>query len=174
MKKILCLLSVVFLFAQCRKDAIGVKLEYRDNFTIGAGLTAPLTYVFYEDIDLDVDFFIDGEGITRDQVINVNPYSARLIVRQGSFNLDFIDRVEVYISPKGAGPDVPSSQKRQIFYHDEIPFNSGGNLELFPTLLNVKEEVFNEEFQLDIELTMRGTTPSNIEMQIEYSFNATY
>ena len=62
--------------------------------------------------------------------------------------------------------------RRNIFWHFNVPENTGDNLGLPPTEDDVKKYFNDSTFNILIKLQLRGAPLQNVETQFAFSFGA--
>ncbi|MEM6965706.1 MAG: hypothetical protein AAF573_13140, partial [Bacteroidota bacterium] len=62
--------------------------------------------------------------------------------------------------------------EKEIFYHNQIPRNSSGDLPLIGTLVDAKEFLEKESFGIRVEFILRDISPETIDMRLDFSFYA--
>ena len=169
MKKIIWLvLPFLFVFSNCKKDEnILFEMEYFYDFTITAGLNQFSGTHIFEVTDipsLSNALFIQN-GKTAEEINAINPGTA---VLKGIFSNPengYIQEVSVKIFSK----EEPTIE-REVFYRDQISFNSSGDLGLIGTLVNAKDYLEKDDFGIRIELRLRDISPETIEMRLDFNF----
>ena len=111
---------------------------------------------------------LQNSSATIEDINRVEPFFATLTSEDG-FELAFIQEISVRI----CNPEDPSRCDLEIFYLDNIPFNTGSRVELLPSLANLKE-FFDEEDRIIMELVLlrlRNFSPANFDLRFDFAFD---
>lgn len=82
-------------------------------------------------------------------------------------DLDLIEVIEINV----VNQDDPTDQ-REVFYFDPVPFGSKTEIQLFPSLPDIKRFVKDDTVLFKVELTFRRIPTQNIDIRIEMEFGA--
>ena len=171
MKKIYFLLiSATLLFSNCNKDdAILFEMKYFADFTIDAGLNPFSGTHIYEinNIKSNYDDYLSQNTTTNSTINIINPGESFLAAIFGGSRYDYVNELSVKIFSL----DDPDFEK-EIFYHNLIPENQSGTLNIIPTLVDVKEFLEKDAFSIRVEFKLREFSPETVETRIEFSFFA--
>ena len=171
MKKILLLLlPAILLFSNCSKnDDYLFEMKYFGDFTIDAGLNPFSGTHIYEikNIESNFDNYLSQNTATNSSITAVNPGTSFLASIFGDSQFKYAQEISVKIFSE----DDPDFEK-EIFYHNIIPQNHSGDLQLIGTLVNAKEFIEKEEFGIRIEFRLRDFTPETVDTRIDFSFFA--
>ncbi|MEM8526105.1 MAG: hypothetical protein AAGG68_15810 [Bacteroidota bacterium] len=165
-----------FLFLGCSKDSLRVafQMTYPQNrFTVPAGLNnLESHYTFFYNIPSNKSFFFNEIG--EDDILEITPAAARIRADQNLGDFSFAEEVVIRICEDNQVNigNVLEKCRREIFYRDNIPLNTGRQIELIPNGNNLKEALTQEEFTIVLVfLRMRTFTnisiPSNLELIFE-------
>ena len=144
-------------------------MKYINDFTISAGLNPFSGTHIFERINIpsnSLDFFAQNAATAAD-ISEINPGTAIL---SGIFmepENGYIQEISIKMFPMSD----PTFEK-EIFYHDQIPQNSSGDMPLIGTLVNAKDFLEEEEFGIRVELRLRDFSPESVEMRLNFSFFA--
>ena len=171
MKKIfLVALSCLFLFSNCKKDNNSLfEMKYINDFTISAGLNPFSGTHIFERTNIPsnaLDIFAQN-GVIESDLSEINPGVAILSGIFTNPDNGFIQEISIKMFPMSD----PSFEK-EIFYHNQIPQNSSGDLPLIGTLVNTKDFLVEETFGIKVELRLRDFSPESVEMRLDFSFFA--
>jgi len=163
--KIIFFLSLV-LITSCEKDELGLfEMSYMEDFTIQAGLnTFDAWYFELKNIDSNTDNYLSTFGFDRSEITKVDPKSARLVTLFSDVEYRFVQEVSVRLYQDDPG------DYQEIFYRENVPFNTKGEIGLLPTLVDAKEKLTQEKFNIQIRMEFRETPPEFVESRIEFDF----
>lgn len=166
MHRILFLFSLVLLFSNCGKDEpVLFTMPYQEVFEIPAGLNTIDNHHFViSSIVTNKTNLFDANNVTDEDVVTINPEACRLTsVLNGEYGFLFNVSVRMYT-------DDPDAYK-EIFYRDNIPMNTGGQLDLIPTLVNVRDFLVEETVTVEVVLIRpRVPSPEFIETIVRMDF----
>lgn len=168
MHRILFLFLATILFSNCGKDeTILFSMPYQDSFEIPAGLnTIDNHYFVLENIPTNKTSLFNANNVTDEDIVTINPESCRLTaVFNSEYGFLFDVSVRMYT-------DDPLDYK-EIFYRENIPENTGSQLDLIPTLVNVRDFMMEETFNVEIVLIRpRVPSPEFIDTIVKFEFAA--
>ena len=106
----------------------------------------------------------NANNVTDEDIVTINPQSCRLTsVLNGEYGFLFNVSVRMYT-------DNPSAYK-EIFFRDQVPSNTGGQLDLIPTLVNVRDFLVEETVTIEVVLIRpRVPSPEFIETIVRLDF----
>ena len=166
MQRILFFFSLIFLLSNCGKDEpVLFTMPYQQSFEIQAGLSTVDNHHFViSNIPTNKDNFFSVNNVTDEEVVIINPESCRLTsVLNSDYGFLFNVSVRMYTD----NPDA----YREIFYRDNVPSNTGTQLDLIPTLANVRDLLVGDNFTVEVVLERpRVPSPEFIETIIQMEF----
>ena len=166
MHKFLYLFSLVFLLTNCGKEEpVLFTMPYQETFEIPAGLNTIDTHHFVlANISSNKSSFFSANNVTDEDVVTINPEACRMTsVLNSEYGFLFNVSVRMYT-------DNPDAYK-EIFYRDNVPTNTGGQLDLIPTLVNVRDFLVAESFTVEVVLERpRVPSPEFIDTVIRMDF----
>ena len=162
---LLIFLLPLFL-TNCKKDEnVLFRMEYTEAFEIQAGLNTFETHHFLlKNINTNINSYLANYGGSASELLAINPRSARLETLFSNATYDIITDISVRMYL-----DDPTDYK-EIFYREDVPFNTGSNLDLIPTLVDVKEMLTDERYSIDVAFLFRETPPEFIESRLTFDF----
>jgi len=166
MHKFLYLFSLIFLLSNCKdEEPVLFTMAYQESFEIPAGLpTIDNHHFVLTNIATNKASLFSGNNVTDEDIVTINPESCRLTsVLNSEYGFLFNVSVRMYT-------DNPSAYK-EIFYRDNVPTNTGGQLDLIPTLVNVRDFLVEETFTVEVVLERpRIPSPEFIDTVIRMEF----
>ncbi len=162
------LLAVLFLGSSCNKDEppFLFTMDYELEFNIQPGLnTFEIHGVEVENIQSRIQSYMTANNIALNEIIEIDPASARLTADFADTEYNFIRRVSVYI----AETNNPSNNKL-IFERLEVPQNTGNLLDLVPTLVDPTDFLKMETFDIWFEMELRNISPSLLDSRLRLQF----
>lgn len=170
------LLLTALLFVQCEKDELRVAFEmtYPENrFTVPAGLnTIESHYLFFKNVPTNKAFFFGD--IDESEIKEISPVSARLRAEQSIGDFSFAQEIVIRLCEDDQADinNVLQKCRREIFFRDNIPFNTARQLELIPNGNNLLETLTGDEFNFVLVFRRNRTftgieLPANLVMNFE-------
>lgn len=159
----LTIVAFLFFSASCNKNKQeGVTINYLNQVTISAGLNVLDTHIFelpFENPRLGV--FLPNTDTA--QIESILPSLLTIRNLQSNTDLSFIRRAIVRISADG----LP---EREVAFREEIPFNTGLDLNLIPSLSELRPYFLKDNFRLIVRLNFRNITPETMTLQVDSGF----
>lgn len=168
MNKLLPLLFVLPLFiSNCKKeDPILFEMVYVADFTIPAGIN-PVDAHFFHIKNIPVGTYLSARNLTADQLNSITSREGTFVnIFSGTASYDFIREVSIRIYTDD------ENDWKEIFWHFNVPLDTGDVLGLPASLENVKEYLNGSTFNIIIKLNLRGAPLQNIDSQFQFSFGA--
>ncbi len=171
MKRALYFLFILLLLTQCRKEDGEFLFEMpypniRGDFDLSAGLL--FGYVLpIGPLNTNLEELLTAAMTTEEEVSVIQGASATLSSLDG-VELDFIEEIRLLLCAPG---DVSNCQI-EVFYLDNIPFNTGSTLRLQPNITNLKDFLINQpDFRMELELTQLRDFPpqNNLRLRLDFS-----
>ncbi len=161
----LCIL-VIFLSVvqwQCRKNQPdGIPISYISNLTIPAGLNVIDTHIFeLPEEQPRLGVFLPETDTSR--IASITASVIRIRNLQSNADLSYIRRAVVRISAEG----LP---EREVAFREEVPFNTGLDLDLIPSLSELRPYFLKDRFRLIVRLNFRNISPETMTLQLESGF----
>lgn len=166
MHRFLYLFSLIFLLSNCKdEEPVLFTMPYQETFEIPAGLNTIDTHHFViPNIASNKATLFSGNNVTDEDVVTINPESCRMTsVLNADYGFLFNVSVRMYTD----NPDA----YLEIFYRDNVPANTGGQLDLIPTLVNVRNFLVAETFTVEVVLERpRIPSPEYIDTVVRMDF----
>lgn len=158
----------MLLLSNCRSDDNYLfTMDYDLELVIQPGLSpfGGIHGVILNDIPSQINAYLATNGISEDQITKITSGSARISAIQSNSDYGFIERVEIYI----AKPNNPLS-RRLAFERLAVPQNTGQQLELLGSLVNSKEFLIEDLFEINFEIRLRNNSPGLINTRLQMEF----
>jgi len=154
----------------CHKDD-GPKavftVESTSSFTIPAGLNTVETHYFVvNNIPSTLEAQLKSHNLTLEDLEKINPLQCRLLALDGTPTYQFIQDISVMIYTK------KNPVKREIAFMEPVPLNTSSTLQLFPTLIDVKDYLTSSVYSVEIRLRLRGFPSRTIDTRLDLAFEA--
>ena len=165
--KLLPIAALLLLFTNCGKndEEVLFTIPYQLNFSTPAGLNTLETH-YYEinNIPSRIDSVLVARGISKEDITSVSPKSAELSSLFADGEYGFIREVSVDIFETG------STYYQEVYFHPQVPQNTGSTLDLAGTLVDAKERVTSEKFNIRVGLMLRNFAPQSMENTLRFTF----
>ncbi len=167
MKYIIPLLIGVFLFSGCKKDPdILFEMAYERDFTIPAGLNTFESHYFYLR-DINVGSYLTSNNVTASDLAAINPGTARMsTIFPGLTNYSFIREVSIRLYTDD------EEDYREVYWRTQITPNQGEDLDIFATLVDLRQYFESTKFNMIIKLNLQGVPQQTVETKFRFSFLA--
>jgi len=160
------ILAITFVSCSSRETLFDVTA--RMDFKVDLGLSILETHNFIKSrIVIPIDLTASNNGISFSDIDQVVAQSAFLRPKFGDeINLDFINSVQISII------DQDQLRPREIFFMDFVPIGAKTQIELMPSLTDIKELVVGDKATLEVSLRFRQFPPQTFEMDLDMTFGA--
>ena len=140
----------------------------RLDFQVDLGLSIISTHNFIKErVVIPIDVTASNIGVLDADIDQVVAQTAFLRPRFGDpINLDFINSVQVSI----VDPDL--LRPREIFFMDFVRVGAKTEIELMPSLTDIKDLVVNDKAIIEVSLRFRQFPPQTFEMDLDMTFGA--
>lgn len=158
---------LLLLMCSCSTREALFDVNSQTDFTIGAGLSIFETHNFVKDrVSIPVELTVQNLGLSGEDIAEVVPFSATIRSRfNDNADLDFINAVNIYLI------ETPDFRRRELFYLDFVPLGGKSEIELLPTLINIRDLLDNDRAIIEISLEFRQFPPSTIDMRAQMQFS---
>ncbi|WCL80312.1 hypothetical protein PPO43_10010 [Saprospira sp. CCB-QB6] len=144
------------LLLSCDKNGDRLELPFTTWVEVPAGLNGVLTYHFPADIYTN--------GTVPENLKQAQPARIRLYLEDGEASFDFARRV--YLDA------VTDSSRNELGYRLDVPLDNSASLDLFPSIVDLKDQLAQEQFRIEVKIDLRSTTTATSRMRIELDFLA--
>ncbi len=175
--KFIHFLAIFLLFA-CKEDDLdfAFRMEYiNQRFEIPAGIN-PIESHFFLQADIPSNKATFFGNFSEEDITEVSPLGARLTSLEGTnINYGFISEVSIRICTDEifSQQDIVQKCAREIFFREDIPLNTGDEIDLLPNGLNVKEFLTRDDFSVVVVLRrLRDFPPTSINTRLDMEFQA--
>lgn len=141
-------------------------MAYTDFFNIQSGANTIETH-YYESQVISANWETFLGDYELGDIESIRPSFARIRNNDG-VSLDFIDRIVIEIYPNQDLSITPW----EMAYRDNIPFNTGVEIEIIPGLADFKDEMEDDQFIYRIGLRYRNFPPFNVPIILDFGFTA--
>lgn len=169
-KNLYILLIIGLLFSACGDDNGDARFVIRGEafIDIPANLGVIETHSFF--IRKQPSFFNDlvqQNGLTAEDITAVLPAIATLRSRNTSVSLDFINEVSV----RAVSRTNPSNNL-EMFYLEFVELNEDQEIRFLPSIANLKSIIIEEEYDIEVRLTLRRFAPTNFLLDLAFELDA--
>jgi len=160
-------IALIFVLLGCGEDETPLfEMKFDTVLEIESGLNTIETFYFPIN-NIPTSFNSYANNLSADDIGSIRPASCRIEGGFSNINYNFIR--EIYIN--AIDPAFPNVS-REIFYLEENFANDNNELELFGSLLNVKDVFINDRVNLEVRVRFRIPTPGVSEHRITFSLFA--
>lgn len=167
MKKVSLFILFAILIVSCKKDEdILFDLPYVREFSIPAGLNTFDAHYFRLE-NIPIGNYLSSNNVTATDLAAIRPGNARISsIFSGLGDYSFIFEISVRMYTED------ENNYKEIFYRDNIPLNTGEDLDLIPTLVDVRDFMGNTRFNLLVRLELSGVPPASLDTRLNFNFKA--
>ncbi len=161
-------LFLISILISCSSRETLFNVTSRMDFKIDLGLSILETHNFIKNkIIIPIDVTASTAGIMNSDIDQVVAQTAYLRPKFGDeINLDFINSVQISIV------DQEQLKPREIFFMDFVRFGAKTEIELMPSLTDIKDLVIGDKATIEISLRFRQFPPQTFEMDLDMTFAA--
>ncbi|HMG16325.1 MAG TPA: hypothetical protein VK590_12795 [Saprospiraceae bacterium] len=166
-KLLYLLLFCLIINLGCNKDPnILFDFKYDQNITIPAGLSYLDTHYFrFNDVQTNYKTLLQAHGYTAAQIKQIEPGSAFILSLDNGNMFDFIQEISIKISST-------DTFIKEAFYTIEVPLNASDRLDMVGTLVELKDILDQDRFNIEVGFKLRANSPSTIDARFTMKFLA--
>lgn len=163
----LFLLAQMLLFTGCTKQTPSLyEVNLEREFDIPAGLNNIEThYLFLRNVPTFYKQFATANGVDSAGIQSVRAARGLLTSQFQNINFDFIDRISISVVSRN-DPNI----RREMYYLDEVPFNTGPELRLLSSVTELREVIREEFVDIEIRLNLRVSSGTSIRTKLNFSY----
>ncbi len=167
MRNILFLtLLTVFSLTNCDDNELegGFEMNYIEDFEIFAGLNTLDTHVFEFTLNSNFQNYLIQKNLTEDNIEAIIPKYVRLTNLSNTLEYNVLYRARLNILKTSGELEFEAA------YREPIPINTGFNLELIPTSVEVSEQLKSNQFKLKLKLNFSEIPSISIDTRMFVTF----
>lgn len=158
-------ISIYFLSCGTREALFDLSTQMQ--FQMNLGLSTLETHNYVNEVIIPLDLTLNNIGIMESDITEVVAQTAFLSPRfNDEVNLDFINSVQISIV------DQETSRTREIFYLDFVNFGAKQQIELIPSLTDIKNLLVNDKAIINASIRLRQFPPVTFDMLLDMNFAA--
>ena len=146
---------MAYTFSACDKGPV-IDIPFRAYVTIPAGLNTGFSHHFV---------LGDIPGVNRNDLIDAQPAYVTMTVDYGENNLDFIQQAYFYA--------IDGTSRQEMAYQTALPITNAGTVQLFPSILDMKDHIIKEEFEMELKVIFRSIPITETRIIIDFGVQAT-
>ncbi len=157
------------VFSSCNKieEDILFKMEYDQVITIPGGLNTVETFSFLlRDLVTNYQALLQTFSVSAEVINSIKPGSIRLSDELSQLDFAKVEKISLLIS------DTKFQNELEIGYLEVVPFSSSNTLQLFPSLVNAKELMSKEKFNLKLKVKLRSFLTTSTNVRMRFTLNA--
>jgi len=163
----MAILMLVIISLSCRKDDPNASfvMEYQMILDIPIGQNPGLCCGNTEkfNVNTNIDFYLNQNGVEISDIDRITCNYAYMRLDGSNEPLSYIE--EVYMNLNG------NQSNDEFAYMLEVPFNSGSELNLFPGLRDVSDDLTDQTFDFNLKTKFRQNNFSPMQLYIEFGFD---
>ena len=163
---------VLFLFLvsllSCKTKVPVFEINQEVHFLIPAGNNPIATHHFIiHDIPSHLENNLTRKGLKLSDITELYAGRGKLESIVNSSNFGVISKISISIYKKGE-----SEKSYEIYYRDEVPFSSNGELKLLSTGEDVRDILSLDKYEMDVEVLFKSFTSEEIECRLTFGYVA--
>ena len=151
----------------CKKGNVQPLFEIESvaSFTIQAGLNTVETHHFLvKNLTSSFQAQLETRNLSLDDLSIIKPLSMVITSLDPDIEFSFISSVTTNMYM------VDPDKGLEIYFREPVPINTKSTLELFPSLLNIKDIISQPLFNIDVMLRLRTFINRNIDVRLDMVF----
>jgi hypothetical protein len=146
-----------------------ILVPFQVQFEVPAGLNPALEHrVLITNIQNSFVGLLEQNGIDTSRISAVTAGNGQFLEMNGVMDLNFLLELEIRIF-SNLNPDY----SKEIYYRNNIPINTGSTLDLFPSLSNIEDIIFEPGMSLEITFKrLNGPTPATTDVRFTFDLVA--
>ena len=166
--KILSFLGLILISGCVKTNEEFVERSLTAVFEVPANLNPVEThYLYVRNIPSLYAQTLSTRGWTNDQISRISPSRCRIYGRFGGVNLSIFSTISIRVISRDG-----KNTRSEMYFLEEIPLVGRSELDLRPTLSELKPILSQEIFDLEIRLQIRGFVPASLPLQLDFSYAA--
>ena len=166
------LLFAVLFGNSCSKNNdqfFEVRLDF--DLDLPAGLNSLETHYFiYRDVPNFYTQSLIANGITNERVKNITGSKAILRGTTGQVSFELFRAIRIFAVQRNN-----PSNRLEMFYLEQIPFNQGFEMELLTSISNLKSILESDDlYTLEFQIEFRTFIPINQRIRLNYGYAVFY
>lgn len=167
MIRIIILAAMLPLLSGCDKQTPSLyEVGIERDFDIPAGLNNIEThYLYLRNVPTFYKQYADSRGLDNTTIASVR--AARGLIRSDfqTFGYDFIDRISISVVSR-----KDPLQKREMYYLDDVPFNTGDELRMLSSATELKDIISEEFVDIEVRMNIRTSTGTAVRSKLIFSY----
>lgn len=155
MLRFFCFIIIACVFNACQKGPV-IDIPFRTYVTIPAGLNTGFSHHFV---------LGDIPGVSRTDLLEAKPAYVTMTVEYGESNLDFIQQAYFYT--------VDGTKRQEMAYQTDLPITNSGTIQLYPSILDMKEHITQDEFEMELKVIFRAIPITETRIIIDFGVQST-
>ena len=142
------------------------EMLYFQDFTVTAGLNTIETHVFEYDITTNFQNYLTEYDITIDDIETIVPSLIIMSNVNGNQTYDILSRARLFTAK------TDGTHEFETAFSDPVPNDTQYDLQLLPTLVQVKDVLSEDKFKIRMKLNFKAVPPQSIDTRLNMTFQA--
>ncbi len=166
--KHLVLFFILVSFLSCKTKVPVFEINQEVRFLIPAGKDPIRThYLIIHDIPSFLNENLERKGLKSSDLTELYAGKGKLESIVYSSNFGVISKISISIYKKGE-----KEKSYEIYYRDQVPLSSKGELKLLSTGEDVREVLSQDKYEMKVELQFKTFTLEEIECRLTFGYVA--
>jgi len=168
LKTAIIIILISSMLYSCSKNTSLFDIDTYLELTLILGSPSDRVFGYSQEVVFPYTTELNNFNTTDEDIISINASYGLVYPRFGEdINLNFINSITV----DAVDPDDDESRK-EVFYYEQFNFNDLREIELFPSLPNIKDYVRNDRLELEVEFIFNSPPPRTFDLAFELQFGA--
>jgi len=164
----LVLFLILVSLLSCKTKVPVFEINQEVHFLIPAGKNPIATHHFIiHDIPSLLENNLTRKGLKLSDITELYAGRGKLESIVYSSNFGVISKISISIYKKGE-----DEKSYEIYYRDEVPFTSNGELKLLSTGEDVRDILSLDKYEMDVEILFKSFTAEEIECRLTFGYVA--
>ncbi len=162
------LLGFIVFFSSCSRNNALFNIDTSACLTLVLGTPADRVFGFTQEVIFPFSVGLNNQNVSEEEIISVNGSMGLVFQKfRDEVNLNFINSITV----DAIDPDDPTFS-REVFFYEQFNFNQVNEIELFPSLPNIKDFIRDDRLTLEIEFIFNTPPPRTFDLSFDLEFGA--
>jgi len=160
---------VIMTLGSCSKNQAIFDVDTYLEATLIAGTSPQTVWVFEKQVIFPYSLQLQAFSKEESDIMSINSsYGLAYPKNNSGLDLSFINEMTIDV----LNPDNLDEAGKEVFYYDQQNFNRITEIELFPSLPDIKDYVRDDRIILKIEWIFNTPPPQTFDMAFELEFGA--
>ncbi len=162
-------LLATLLLSSCSKNETLFTIDTFMDMTLIAGTSTQTVWGYEEKVVFPYSVQLAAFNTEEKNIMSINSSYGLVYPRNNAgINLSFINEMVVNV----LNPDDLTERGKEAFYYTQENFNRLTQIELFPSLPDIKDYIKDDRIVLQVEFIFNSPPPATFDLAFELEFGA--